>query len=135
MGAFFIAFLITLVILASFSQDSYIFNVVYLFAGAYLLGSYWNNRVMQSATFSRTFTDHAFPGETIPVTLELQNKSRFPAVWLQIQELVPLDIAATKAIHKILTLPSHGRIRIDYELNPKRRGYYKVGPLQFSSGA
>ncbi len=123
-----------MVILASFSQDSYIFNVVYLFAGAYLLGSYWNSRIMQSAAFSRSFTDHAFPGETIPVRLELQNKSRFPVVWLQIQELLPLDVAASKAIHKIITLPSHGRIKIDYELNPTRRGYYKVGPLQFSSG-
>ncbi len=134
MGAFFIAFLILLVFLASFSQDSFVFNVVYLFAGAYLLGSYWNSRIMQAATFTRSFIDHAFPGETIPVTLELQNKSRFPAVWVQLQELVPLDIAATKAIHKIVTLPSHGKIKIDYELSPKRRGYYKVGPIQFSSG-
>jgi uncharacterized protein (DUF58 family) len=134
MGAFFIAFLIAMVILASFTQDSFIFNVVYLFAGAYLLGSYWNSRVMQSASFKRSFIDHAFPGETIPVTLELRNKSRLPAVWLQIQELVPLDIAGAKAIHKIVTLPSHGSIKIDYELSPKRRGYYKVGPLQFSSG-
>ncbi len=134
MGAFFIAFLISLVVLASFSQDSFIFTIVYLFAGAYLLGSYWNNRIMQQTGFRRSFVDHAFPGETIPVTLELQNKSRFPAIWLQIQELVPLDIAATKAIHKIVTLPARGSIAINYELLPKRRGYYKVGPLQFSSG-
>ncbi len=134
MGAFFIAFLISLVVLASLSQDSFIFTVVYLFAGAYLLGSYWNNRVMLSATFKRTFIDHAFPGETIPVVLELHNKSRFPAIWLQIQELLTMDISDTKTIHKIVSLSSYGNVKIDYLLNPKRRGYYKVGPIQFSSG-
>ncbi len=134
MGAFFIFFLLIMVILASFSQDSFIFTVVYLFAGAYLLGSYWNSRIMQSATFKRDFIDHAFPGETIQVNLELKNKSRLPAIWLQIQELVPADIAASKSIQKVITLPSRGSANIIYPLSPKRRGYYRVGPLRFSSG-
>lgn len=134
MGFFFIAFLLIMILLASFSQDSFIFTVVYLFAGAYLLGNYWNSRIMQSVTFKRDFNDHAFPGETIQVKLELKNKSRFPAIWFHIQELVPTDIAAAKSIQRIVSISSRGNVKIDYSLSPKRRGYYRVGPTQFSSG-
>jgi uncharacterized protein (DUF58 family) len=134
MGAFFIAFLAFMIILASFSQDSFIFNVVYLFAGAYILGNWWNNRLLKSVTHQRIFTDHAFPGENVPIRIELENKSRLPAVWLQILELVPLEIASTHSIQKIVSFPGHAKIKIDYMLTPQRRGYYKVGPLRYSSG-
>src|SRR5450759_497525 len=134
MGAYFIGFLVFMIILASFSQDIFIFNLVYLFAGAYLLGNWWNNRVMQAVIYKRNFTDHAFPGEKVPVQLELKNKSAFPAVWFHIQELVPLEIAATKSVQKIVTFPGHGTIKVDYLLSPQRRGYYKVGPLRYSTG-
>jgi uncharacterized protein (DUF58 family) len=134
MGAYFITFLVVMIVLASLSQDAFIFTLVYLFAGAYLLGNWWNNRVLRSISFKRIFTDHAFPGETIPVLLELENNSRLPAVWFQIQELVPLEIATTKSIQKIVTFPGRGKVRLDYRLSPKRRGYYKVGPVWYSSG-
>ena len=134
MGAYFIGFLVFMIILASFSQDIFIFNLVYLFAGAYLLGNWWNTHVMQAVIYKRNFTDHAFPGEKVPVQLELKNKSAFPAVWFHIQELVPLEIAATKSVQKIVTFPGHGTIKVDYLLSPQRRGYYKVGPLRYSTG-
>jgi len=134
MGAFFIAFLAFMIILASFAQDPFIFNIVYLFAGAYILGNWWNNRLLNSVTLKREFTDHAFPGEIIPVQIQLENKSRLPAVWFQILELVPLEIASTHSIQKIVSFPGHAKINIDYLLTPQRRGYYKVGPLRYSSG-
>ena len=134
MGAYFIGFLVFMIILASFSQDTFIFNLVYLFAGAYLLGNWWNNRVMKAVIYKRNFTDHAFPGEKVPVQLELKNKSALPAVWFHIQELVPLEIAATKSVQKIVSFPGHGTIKVDYLLSPQRRGYYKVGPLRYSTG-
>ncbi len=134
MGAFFIAFLAFMVILASFSQDSFIFNLVYLFVGAYIIGNWWNNRVLKSITHRRVFTDHAFPGEIIPVQIEMENKSLLPAVWFQILELVPLEIASTHSIQKIVSFAGHAKIKIDYLLTPQRRGYYKVGPLRYSSG-
>jgi uncharacterized protein (DUF58 family) len=123
-----------MILLAAFSQDSFIFTLVYLFAGAYFIGNWWNNRVMRSISYKRTFTDHAFPGETIPVVLELENASRLPAVWLQVQELVPLEIAADKSIQKVVSFAGHGKVQLDYLLSPKRRGYYKVGPVWYSSG-
>jgi uncharacterized protein (DUF58 family) len=134
MGAFFIAFLAFMIVLASFSQDSFIFNLVYLFAGAYILGNWWNNHLLKSMTYKRVFTDHAFPGEAVPVQLELENKSRLPAVWFQILELVPLEIASTHSINKVVSFPGRSKIKIDYLLSPQRRGYYKVGPLRYSSG-
>ena len=134
MGAYFITFLAVMILLGALSQDSFIFTIVYLFAGAYLLGSWWNNRVLRSISFARIFSDHAFPGETIPVVLELRNNSRLPAVWLQVIELVPLEIAASKSIQKIVSFPGHGKVTLDYWLSPKRRGYYKVGPVWYSSG-
>ncbi|HVP21400.1 MAG TPA: DUF58 domain-containing protein [Anaerolineaceae bacterium] len=134
MGAYFITFLAVMILLGALSQDSFIFTLVYLFAGAYLLGNWWNNRVLRSISFTRTFTDHSFLGETIPVLLELKNNSRLPAVWLQVIELVPLEIAASKSIQKIVSFPGHGKVTLDYKLSPKKRGYYKVGPVWYSSG-
>jgi len=134
MGAYFVIFLLAMILLASLSQDSFIFTLVYLFAGVYFVGNWWNNRVLSSINFHRVFTDHAFPGETIPVKLEVENKSRLPAVWLHIQELVPLEIAASKSIQKVVSFSGHSKISLDYLLSPKRRGYYKVGPVWYSSG-
>ncbi|HEX7556339.1 MAG TPA: hypothetical protein VF338_06920, partial [Leptolinea sp.] len=134
MGAFIISFLVFMVVLASLTRDSFIFNLVYLFAGAYLIGSWWNNRVLKSVVFTRRFTDHAFPGEIIPVKIELENRSRFPAVWFHIQELVPLEIASEKSIQKVLTFPGHGKFILDYKLSPRRRGYYEIGPIRFTTG-
>ena len=134
MGAFFIAFLVFMIILASFSQDPFIFNLVYLFAGAYILGNWWSNRLLNSIQFNRLFTDHAFPGEVVPVRLELQNKTWLPAVWMHILELVPLEIASAHSIQRVISLSGRSKTTIDYVLAPQRRGYYKVGPLQYSSG-
>jgi uncharacterized protein (DUF58 family) len=134
MGAFIIAFLVFMVVLASLTQDSFIFNLVYLFAGAYLLGRWWNNQVIKSVVFKRHFTDHAFPGENIPVQIEMENKSRLPAVWFHVQELVPLEIASEKSIQKVVTFPGRGKFNLNYQLSPRRRGYFEVGPIRFSTG-
>jgi uncharacterized protein (DUF58 family) len=68
------------------------------------------------------------------VKLKIRNKSRLPAIWLHAQELLPLEIARTRNIHEVVSLPGHGSTEIEYSLSPQRRGYYPIGPFRYSSG-
>jgi uncharacterized protein (DUF58 family) len=134
MGGAFIAFLITVFLVAVFTRDSYAFVLLYLFAGAFLLSRWWLNRTASSIVFERKFDRRAFPGETIPVRLKVRNTSRLPLVWLQVQESLPLEISNIKILRKVITLSSRGQETLDYQVTPTKRGYYSIGPVHFSTG-
>lgn len=134
MGGAFIAFLVTVFFIAVITRDSYAFILLYLFAGAFLLGRWWTNRSAASITFQRIFEHHAFPGENITVRLSIKNKSLLPVIWLHAQESLPLEISNIKVLRQVFTLPPHGSDQLDYQLTPHKRGYYPIGPLQLSTG-
>ena len=134
MGGAFIAFLVTVFIIAVIIRDSYAFILLYLFAGAFLIGRWWTNRSAAAITFQRIFEHHAFPGENIPVRLNLKNNSRLPVVWLHVQESLPLEISNIKVLRQVFTLAPHGSDQLDYLLTPQKRGYFAIGPIQLSTG-
>lgn len=134
MGGAFIAFLVTVFIIAVLTRDGYAFVLLYLFAGAFLVSRWWTNRSAAAVTFQRKFEHHAFPGENIPVLLTLKNNSVLPVTWLHVQESLPLEISNIKVLRQVFTLPPHGSDQLDYLLTPHKRGYYAVGPIQLSTG-
>lgn len=134
MGPAFITFLVTLLIVAVFTLDSFAFILLYLFAGAFLVGRWWINHSAANIRFSRKFERRAFPGETIPVTIEIKNSSRLPVVWLHAQESLPLGFSHQKVLQKVITLGSKSQDQLEYRLTPQKRGYYALGPLQLSAG-
>jgi uncharacterized protein (DUF58 family) len=134
MGFALVTFLIFTTLLAAYTRDSFIFSLIYLVAGAYLAGNWWNSQILKSITFHRDFVDHAFPGDSVMVKLKLENTSRLPAVWLHTMELLPLEISRTKNLNQVVSLSAHSRIEIEYSLSPHRRGYYPIGPFRYSSG-
>lgn len=134
MGGAFSAFLITLLLVAIFTRDSYAFILLYLFAGAFIFSHWWSSRVVASLTFERKMIKRAFPGEQIDVELKITNHSRLPIVWLQTQELLPLEISHWKILRKVFSLPPKGHASLSYSLSPTRRGYYPVGPAQATTG-
>jgi uncharacterized protein (DUF58 family) len=112
----------------------FVYYVIYVLGGIWLLARWATPRSLRSLHVTRRFVDHAFLGETIPVTIELQNATWLPMPWLRVNEGLPLELATAAQMRRVYTLRPRERVSISYQLNCRRRGYYPVGPLQLASG-
>ena len=126
--------IIILLLVAAFLRVDFIFYIVYVVAGIYLWSRWHAPRSFRHINFDRSFTDHAFLGEQIPVTLTLHNRSRIPLPWLQAAESVPPQLGAGKTPSYALSLRGLQTVSFEYQIRPTRRGYYRLGPLHLRSG-
>jgi uncharacterized protein (DUF58 family) len=126
--------LLFLSLLAAITQETFVVVLFYLFAGSYLVGRWWSGYSIKKISTRRIFTDKVFPEETVPVAIEIKNQSWLPAVWLKIQDLYPVDIADARTFHQVLSLGPHETVQLKYQLKPRKRGYYTVGPMSLNSG-
>jgi uncharacterized protein (DUF58 family) len=134
MSEAFIAFLVILIVIAVFTRETFVFVLLYLFVGATFLGRWWSGQVVNRLVFHRRYDHKAFPGEIIPVRLDLENRSLLPAVWLRVQDYFPIEVAEVSNFSQVISLGPREKIRLDYNLKAHKRGYYTVGPLHVSSG-
>ncbi len=134
MSGAFITFLIVIFFVAVFTRDSYAFILLYLFFGAYLFGRWWVNRIAAKISFERKFEKRVFPGDKIQVDLKIKNNSRLPAIWLHVQESLPLEISTNKILRQVFSLPAKSEDTLTYQLSPYKRGYFPIGPLLVSTG-
>ena len=84
--------LLILFIFAALMRQNWIYYLVYVIGGIWVLGHWWTRRVLGKLTVERKMLDRAFMGEKITVNVEIKNGSRLPLPWLQLQEQVPLDL-------------------------------------------
>ncbi len=126
--------LIVLIVAALLLRLDFVFYIIYVVGGIWLLARWATPRGMDKLTVQRTFISHAFLHETIPVRLELHNRTRLSMPWLRVQESLPPDLASTAQISRVYTLRPREQVTITYDLRCLRRGYYPVGPLQLTSG-
>ncbi len=127
-------YLVLLLILAAVVQQDFIFALLYLFLGAYLIGSVWSRRSLAAVNFHRRMPTHAFFGDDIPVRLEVLNTGLLPVVWLRLQESVPVELSVQKNLRQVISLAPKGKTQFEYLLRCRKRGYYKIGPLYTASG-
>ncbi|MER2599947.1 MAG: DUF58 domain-containing protein [Caldilineales bacterium] len=126
--------LAVLLAIALFLRLDFVFYIIYVVGGAWLLARWATPRVMQRLQIRRRFSDHAFIGETLTVTLEVENTSRLPLGWLRLIEALPADLAMHTHINQAHTLRPRQTLTLHYDLHCTRRGYFTVGPLQASGG-
>jgi uncharacterized protein (DUF58 family) len=112
------------------------------------LAYWWQKHSLDGVGYKRKFRySRAFPGESYPVKVEIENRKFLPLTWLRIQDPWPKAVGPTD--EEILA-PSHNqdlgflthvfslrwfeRTQRTYPLLFRKRGAYTVGPAQLESG-
>ena len=89
--------------------------------------------ILKGVKVSRQFNDHAFWGEKIPITITLRNTNRIGLPWLQVRESVAVDLMIQQSTNQVLNLRGRETISLIYNVQARRRGYYKIGPMQLKT--
>jgi uncharacterized protein (DUF58 family) len=126
--------LLLLLAIAILLRVDFVFYLVYVLAGTYMLANWWTGRSLGWLRLHRRFTDHAFLGEKVGVEIEVENSSWWPVPWLRCQEAPPPAIAASSRIHQVVALRPKERLRLRYDLLGAQRGYYELGPTILGAG-
>jgi uncharacterized protein (DUF58 family) len=127
-------FIIFLLLLAFLTRVDFIFYIIYVCVGVYLLSQWYTPRALGNLGIRRRFSDHAFLGEQVAVTLELENRGRLPLPWVQFSESVPLMLRTERPVNQVITLPGRQQRDVTYSVQAMRRGYYRLGPLRLAAG-
>ncbi len=128
-------FIFALFLAAAFMNLDFIFYILYIFFGIYLLGKLWTRQAMRAIRHHRLLpSDHAFLGEVLQAELEIVNTSWFPLPWLRLRDNLPVQLHVPSSFHRVISLLSHERVTFTYQLHCRRRGYYQLGPLFLWAG-
>jgi uncharacterized protein (DUF58 family) len=134
MSGYFLPLLIILLVIAAFLREDFVFTLIYLLAGAFAFGRWWSRKALKVLEVQRKFPERAFLGEEIQVELELSNPGLLPVVWVRLHESLPVEMAVPNFFRRVISLGPHERVKLDYLLKARKRGYYPIGPLNLQSG-
>jgi len=129
----FTVLIIVFLIFAFVLQVDFIFYIVYICLGIFAWGRWMTPRILRSVETTRAFNDHAFWGEKVPVTITLRNTSRIGLPWLQVRESVAVNLMIQQSASQVLTLRGRETLSLIYSVQARRRGYYKIGPMQLKT--
>ena len=133
MGAYFI--LASVLLLAGLIfKVSLLVYLAYLCVGLYALSRWYIPHALARVATSRSLDSHAFLGDEVSVTISLSNLSRLSLPWLSVWDSVPLELSRDHATMRVLSIPPRRRASMSYVIKPRRRGYYRLGPLYLASG-
>ena len=129
----FTALIFILLLVAFLLNVDFIFYIVYVSLGLYAWNRWYTPRVLGGVLARREFTDHAFWGEEIVVTIYLHNKNRLGVPWLQLRESVAVELATRQPTNRVISLRRHETTHLAYVVQTRRRGYYRLGPLRLKT--
>ncbi len=125
---------IVLLAIAILLRVDFVYYLVYVLAGAYMLTNWWTGRTLGRLRIKRHFTDHAFLMEKVGVEIEIENTSWWPVPWLRCEEAPPPGIATGSLIRQVVALQPKEHLRLRYEVTGSQRGYYELGPTALNTG-
>lgn len=128
-----IAAIVVLFLTAAITRSPAVLPAVYLLAGAFAVAAWWGARSIKSIELKRRMDARAFLGETVPVTLEVRNRSALPVAWLDVRDQIPVDVRS-ESFRRALALGPRESRRFDYVIHAARRGLYEIGPLVVNTG-
>lgn len=123
-----------LVIVAIILRVDFIFYIIYVSVGIYSFSYFYTPYVFKHLEIKRVFHPRAFMGERLTVTTKLTNKSRFPIPWVEIREIIPLELRTNRGLSKVISFRGQGSKNYSYQIRGMKRGYYRIGPLQIAAG-
>ncbi|MCJ7702844.1 MAG: DUF58 domain-containing protein, partial [Anaerolineales bacterium] len=133
MAANYVPLLLLLIVIAAFFQDDFSFTLLYFFAGAFALGNWWSRYALRSIRYKRKFTQRVFLGEEVQVDLEIINLGWLPVPWVRIHEGLPVELSGPDSFQRVTNLGPREQKTFSYVVEARRRGYYPIGPIFFSS--
>ena len=112
------------------------------------LASWWQRHSLDGVIYKRRpHYRRSFPGEEVPLTLEVENRKLLPISWLRIRDpwpkaigpeneevLAPTHIPTEGLLTNVFSLRWYERARRKYTLLFRKRGKYSVGPARLESG-
>lgn len=109
---------------------------------------FWRRRSLKSVFYARRWIyRRGFPGEIIPVRVQVENRKLLPLSWLRVIDpwplavgpqdetiLGPSHIELQGELVNLYSLRWYEKITRDYSLLLRQRGVYGIGPAQLTSG-
>lgn len=109
---------------------------------------FWRKNALRGVSYNRRWTyRRGFPGESIPVRIETENRKLLPLTWLKVIDPWPLAVGP---VDESVLGPSHIEVQGElvnlyslrwyekntrsYDLLLRQRGVFPVGPAQLTSG-
>ncbi|MCA9866787.1 MAG: DUF58 domain-containing protein [Anaerolineales bacterium] len=112
----------------------FVFYILYVAIGIFAWSQWNNTRALRKIVATRDYRRRAFLGESVDVKLTLQNNSRLAVPWVQFHESIPPELRLETPIRQVTGLRGHQSLSFFYKVKALQRGYYRLGPLQLTSG-
>jgi uncharacterized protein (DUF58 family) len=125
---------LVLLIVAAFLRIDFYFTLAYLLFLLYVLSRGWIGRGMRGLRIERRYTGRAFAGDEVTGRVSVHNTGRLPLPWLQMHESLPVELTAPPFHREVFSLGAGEQRFFEYTLYCRKRGVYKLGPLQAQAG-
>lgn len=126
--------IIILFLLAAILRSELFFYLLYVVVGLHAAARLWIHRGARRLEVKRHAPVAAFPGEHVPVTIEVHNGGLLPMPWLSLHETLPPALHTPPMIREVVSLGAGERRELSYTLSGRRRGFYRLGPLALQTG-
>ncbi|MFO7538100.1 MAG: DUF58 domain-containing protein [Chloroflexota bacterium] len=125
--------IVILLFVAFLLRIDFIFYIVYVCVGVYLWNRFYTPYSLRHLRAERQFTERAFLGEPVAVTVKLYNDNRLAIPWLEFNESVAIELQRQAKMNRVLTLRGGQTAEFRYTVTSQRRGYYQLGPLRLKT--
>ena len=112
------------------------------------LATWWQRHALDGIVYQRKpHYRRSFPGESVPLVLEVENRKLLPISWLRIRDpwpkpigpedeesLAPTHNPTQGLLTNVFSLRWYERARRSFDLLFRQRGTYSVGPARIESG-
>ncbi len=126
--------LLAFLLIALWLRIDFFFTIIYFLGLIYFGSRWWMRRALRNLRVERTFADHAFWGERVPIDVAVRNTGRLPVPWMEVRESLPSRLTAVPLEPEVILLRGGQRWTARYWLLCRSRGYYELGPLRLEAG-
>ncbi|MCA9974000.1 MAG: DUF58 domain-containing protein [Anaerolineales bacterium] len=128
-----VGLILFLLALAFFLRIDFVFYIIYVCLGVYAWSRWYTPRAFNRLAAARSYSQRAFFGETVTVTLRIRNDNRLAMPWVQVNESVATQLRQTQVVSDVVSLAAWDTAELAYQIKAARRGYYQIGPLRLTS--